>query len=477
MPKKAPTSDEMSEPKKKLTDREILNAKIPEGQDELSLNAGPGLYIRHRANKDRDWFIWYTSPVDKKRTKYFFAAYPDTTLEDARIAAAKYRRQIRVEFLDPKREAAQTKLIEDLGEAPATVEELALIWKQKELKDHEDGGDYAYGVLERHALPALGQIELGRLRQPMIAAVLDRVKDTGKKVTTGKVLGYLRQMFGYAVQRGWLQGDPTAGMQKVKWAGPRKRGDRVLMPDEITELSGKLVDAEFPPELECALWIMLAGITRVGETGLAQHKHVIDWDTGIWFIPPLNQKKTKSGRRPHWVDLSPFALKWFRRLLELHQERAIRANNRLSLKRRLAAVPKVEVEFLFPAQKRPGAINEKTITKAVHARMHPVGTIPLKGRTPQVSALLLDGGPWTPHDLRRTGSTMMREVLDVPQDVIERCLNHVPADELIATYQHAKLRPQMRAAWLQWGDYLDAIVQRQPRDVRYIEAAEEEEDI
>jgi hypothetical protein len=34
------------------------------------------------------------------------------------------------------------------------------------------------------------------------------------------------------------------------------------------------------------------------------------------------------------------------------------------------------------------------------------------------------GGGWTPHDLRRTGATMMGE-LGVMGEGIERCLNHV----------------------------------------------------
>jgi integrase len=48
----------------------------------------------------------------------------------------------------------------------------------------------------------------------------------------------------------------------------------------------------------------------------------------------------------------------------------------------------------------------------------------MKNRAKATGALLLKGGAWTPHDLRRTGATMMGR-LGVRLDVIEKCLNHV----------------------------------------------------
>jgi len=281
-------------------------------------------------------------------------------------------------------------------------------------------------------------------------------------------LSYIRQMVGFAIERGWMQGDPTATMRKVRWAGKRVRRKRVLSNEEIVMLAAeKLPKAELSPELECALWIQLACITRIEETVLAQ-LHEVNFETGIWYIPPEKQKQTHSGPRPHWVDLSPFALKWFKRLAELPLERAIRANNRLPKSKQFAVVPQPKVDYLLPSYRRgDGPINPKTQGHAIKDRQKP-GSIPVKGRTPRVDAFVLPGGPWSSQDLRRTGSTMMRE-LDVPQDVIERCLNHVASDDLVQTYQHAKLRPQMKAAWLKLGAALEQLVTRQPKDVGYLD--------
>lgn len=458
---------------KELTDREIQTAKLEPGQSELTLTASKGLYLRVRAGGLKSWFYWYTSPIGKGRRKLFFGTYPATTLAEARKKTLEYRTQVQ-SGIDPKHEEEQAELTAVLNaDTPKTLNDLFTAWKKLELVSHKDKGEYAGGFLERLVLPKMGNVELERLRQPQIATVLAEVKATGKLATTGKVLGYLRQMFSYAVERGWMAGDPTAGMSKVKWAGPRSKRKRVLSRAEITRLSELCVTAELPPMIECSIWILLACSTRVGETGLAQLKH-LDFEKMCWFIPKENQKKTKSPPRDHWVELSPFAMKWFKRLIELQHERAIYRNNLLPKDQRLAEVPEVKVDWLLPAQKRPGAINHKTISHSLHDRQRP-GQEPVQGRTQLVDVLVLDGGKWTPHDLRRTSSTLMRE-LKTPQDVIERCLNHVADDDMVATYQLAELREEMQTSWNKLSEILEVLVTRQPSDVRYSGETDELDD-
>lgn len=453
----------------KLSSPTISKYKLKEGSLEKILSDGDGLYLRIRPGELKSWFFWYTAPLvgkngKKRRPKLFIGDYPTITLEVAREKADGYRRIV-ASGKDPKHELEQAALAEVLDEeTPSTVEELFNTWKKHELAGHSDGGKYAGGFIERYVLPALGRLELDRLRQPQIATVLAAVKVTGKANTTGRVLGYLRQMFGYSVERGWLAGDPTAGMRKVKWTGPRVKRTRVLRRGEITKLAQLCATAELPPLIECAVWVMLACGTRVEETGLAQLKH-IDFKNGTWFIPAANQKKTGSPSRDHCVELSAFALKWFKRLTELQNERAINANNRLAADKRLAAVPKIEVNWLWPAQKRLGPINHKTIAHCLNDRQRP-GQEPIRGRTQLVDAMVLAGGKWTPHDLRRTASTLMRE-LKTPSDVVERCLNHVSADDLVATYQLSELQDEMQAGWFKLGELLETLVTRQPSDVRY----------
>ena len=70
---------------------------------------------------------------------------------------------------------------------------------------------------------------------------------------------------------------------------------------------------------------------------------------------------------------------------------------------------------------------------------------------------MLTGGPWTPHDLRRTGATMMGE-LGVIGEVIERCLNHVEQNKLKRIYQRHELKAEKREAWRLLGERLQLLL-------------------
>ncbi len=81
------------------------------------------------------------------------------------------------------------------------------------------------------------------------------------------------------------------------------------------------------------------------------------------------------------------------------------------------------------------------------------------GRTQQTSALVLAGGRWKPHDLRRTTATMMAELGALP-DVIERCLNHVEPSKVRWIYQRASHARPMRDAWSLLGGRLNLLQSR-----------------
>jgi hypothetical protein len=75
---------------------------------------------------------------------------------------------------------------------------------------------------------------------------------------------------------------------------------------------------------------------------------------------------------------------------------------------------------------------------------------------------MLYGGPWTWHDLRRTGATLM-QMCGFDESVVDRCLNHsVSASarrkglnpRLVRTYQHYDYEKEMVNAWRALGEYL-----------------------
>ena len=87
---------------------------------------------------------------------------------------------------------------------------------------------------------------------------------------------------------------------------------------------------------------------------------------------------------------------------------------------------------------------------------------PLKSRAFNNDLVLSGGtwGEWTPHDLRRTGATMI-QALEVSLDVIDRCQNHVISGSRVRRhYLHYDYRREKTEAWQKLGAQLEEILAR-----------------
>ena len=204
----------------------------------------------------------------------------------------------------------------------------------------------------------------------------------------------------------------------------------MLSEAELILLFQKLPKAGLATTSQLALLIQLATAARIGEVLAARWEHV-DFERRN-----LTLAETKNGKR-HEIWLSDFALCQLRRLQE---------NTGLTL-------------WLFPAtQAKKGQpdfadhVCVKTVTKQVGDRQRP-GDVPMSGRSKEVDALVLRGGKWTPHDLRRTAATTMAELGALP-DVIEKCLNHAEVGKVKRIYQRAQYEGPMREAWKLLGSRL-----------------------
>lgn len=168
---------------------------------------------------------------------------------------------------------------------------------------------------------------------------------------------------------------------------------------------------------------------RVGELCKAKWED-INLDSREWFIPAENSKNGKS----HTISLSDFSFTFF---------------NNLKLLR------KSEI-WVYPNSKSTNHVCTKSITKQVGDRQLAPFETRLQGRSKHSNALVLKGGKWTPHDLRRTGATTMG-ILGVRPDVIEMCLNHTEQNLMKKTYQHQTLKIEQKNAWILLGSKLEEI--------------------
>jgi integrase len=333
-------------------------------------------------------------------------------------------------------EAKQTQItrLQELAakDARMTVRGLFDLWQRTDLKKRQDRGSEALRAFEADVFPLIGDVAAAEVTKAHIQRIIDTMLTRGVKRMTERVFSDLRQLFGFAMDRDHIEADPTARIKKHKIGGSVER-DRVLSEAELIELFKRLPLSGLVESSQCALTIQLATITRIGEVLGARWEHV-DFERHTWTLP-----ETKNGKR-HTVQLNDMALRQFETL---------RQHTGLT-------------EWVFPASRLNGPVCPKTVTKQVADRQRDDGE-PMSGRSKQTDSLALAGGQWRPHDLRRTGATLMAE-LGVLPEVIERCLNHTEQTKVKRIYQRAQYEAPMREAWQRLGDRL-ALLADKPGNV------------
>lgn len=340
----------------------------------------------------------------------------------------------KTERLETKAEQ-QAKVVELQEQlARPTVRDLYERWVSLELSRRRDGGAEVKRGFEKDVLPKIGLLAAEDVGKAHVTAVLDGILARGADRLANRTLSELRQMFGFGLVRDIVKADPTHRIRKADIGGQEVERDRVLSEDEIRELACKLPDAHFNRSTEHAIWLMLSTCCRVGEISRARWEHV-DFSARTWVIPVEHSKNEKA----HVVYLSDFALRQFEGL------RALSAGD----------------AWIFPARGGESHVCTKSITKQVRDRQR---TEAMTNRTKAAGVLLFSGGEWTPHDLRRTGATLMG-ILGVRPDVIDRCLNHVEQNKMVRVYQRHKLEAEQAEAWRVLGERLELLTRQDAANV------------
>lgn len=375
--------------------------------------------------------------------------YADDTGKKAKYGISKARadrdeaRALVAKGIDP-REARRLQELDEKAEQARKLAEHAALANRRTVKDafgswmslylareHKDGGALVEGHFNRHVLPEIGEKALDDLKKADVLPILDRLVESGNLRTANVVLSLVRQFARWGMSRDWITQDPTFGLTKRGVGGTETKRQRALSFEEIAALPERMIAAKLPERIRHAVWVLLATAARVGELSAVRVDDV-DIETGTWTIPAAN---AKNGRE-HVVHLSPFAIEHVRALITLGKGKDGKV-----------------ADWLMPGRDRTTHIDEKLIAKSVKDRQR---TKKLKGRSKLMGALLLAGGAWTPHDLRRTAASRMQDIGVAPH-VIEKCLNHT-LEGVAAVYQTADLLPERKAAFDKWGAKIEATI-------------------
>jgi len=423
---------------KPLTNREIESAiqNARRTKKVRWLTDGGGLSLKIEASGHAKYWLRYRHPTQKDQ-RYRELGEHSTSfgLADARKAAAAERDLLR-QGNDPN-EVAEARRQEEIARAEAlkaqlaaesariTVTDLFERWARTDLHRLKDEGKSVRRLFEKDVLPVIGHLRVEDVRKGHITAVTDALLARGVMRTAKMAFSLMRQMFRFAVERDILDNEPTSAIRKARIGGRMMERERVLSDDEIRTLHSLISSAALTQTTELAIWIALATCCRIGELLKAEWRHV-RFDLGEWFIPAENSKN----KRPHTIYLSEFAQHKFRAL------QAISGPTR----------------WCLPNRSDSTHISEKTVTKQLGDRQRGDAG-PMSHRSAHTSALVLPGGKWTPHDLRRTGATLMTALGVIPE-VAEKCLNHTEQSSVKRTYQRYNYSSEMRDAWMRLGQHL-----------------------
>lgn len=342
---------------------------------------------------------------------------------------------------EKQQEALRLKKLEQLSRV--TMQDLFDTWLKLKLQNpkngHKDGGEWAGGIIRSHILTSYADLEVKQFGVPEFNAIADPLIHDGRNRVANVLLSLTKQMLGFAIAREYIDSNPLDRIKRDDVGGQGVERDRVLCsyedpdthkttPDELGELFAKLPLSGLAETSQAALHICLSTCCRIGELLKARWADV-DLESAEWLIPVENSKNGK----PHLINLSDYALAQFKILQSINGDS----------------------EWVYPSRRVGGHICPKTVTKQVGDRQRPDGGT-YTNRAKNHKALELPRGKWTPHDLRRTGATMMAG-LGVMGAVIERCLNHVEDNKVARIYNRHNPRDEMREAWQLLGAELQRI--------------------
>lgn len=276
-------------------------------------------------------------------------------------------------------------------------------------------------VLDRDILPAFNKRLLGEIHGEDLRALCLHVRARGAPATAVQIRDLVKQIYGYANLHGEKVANPADSVDAASIATFVSK-DRALSPQEIHLISKQLEFVATYPTIRLALRMILLTLVRKSELIEAAWDEV-DFEKATWTIP----KQRMKGRRPHVVYLSRQALDIF---VALHT---------------CAAGSK----FVLPSRYNPDSCMSKAtlnrVTQLVVERANVAG-LPLE--------------PFTVHDLRRTGSTLLNE-LGFNRDWIEKCLAREDGRSSRSIYNKAEYAEQRRHMLQEWADMVDAWINEQ----------------
>ena len=273
-------------------------------------------------------------------------------------------------------------------------------------------------VIDRDILPVFQNRRMAEIGPEDLRALCAKIKGRGAPATAVIAREIVKLVFAYAAMHGEKAPNPAdeVGPSSIATFVPK---DRALSPSEIRLMHRLLETTATLPTIRLALRLVLLTLVRKSELIEATWDEV-DFENAVWSIP---KSRMKTGK-PHNAYLSQQALDIF---IALHT---------------CAAGSKFVLPSRYDADRCMSKATLNRVTQVI-AEKAKESNLPLE--------------PFTVHDLRRTGSTILNE-LGFNGDWIEKCLAHEDGRSSRGVYNKAEYAEQRRHMLQEWADMIDAWV-------------------
>jgi integrase len=391
-----------------LTSIQIKSARPRDKAYKLADSGG--LYLQVQPSGAKLWrYKFRVAGVEGKES---LGAFPEVSLARARALHAAAR-QLVAQGIHPVRAKQQlrvTQASQELERKRGTFAAVLAEWhsttsvalrpttvRQRRREIDKD----LVPTLEHRAMNSITRMELTAL----LKGVEERAPEIARKLRI-----HLWSIFEYAVDTGLLENNPVPPRRVMR---NRDQTNHPALPRARIGDFLRALDAAAAINEETRIAMLLVLLTGCRKTEIIEARWAeVELKAASWDIPAARMK----GKLPHWVPLSRQAVELLARLRKI--------------------VP-VGQEHLFPNRRDP---RRPMASRSMNALMDRLGF----------------GHEGTPHGMRAAFSTHFNS-LGASEDVIERCLAHVPRNAVRAAYNRYAYQAERRAMLQSWADHLDRL--------------------
>ena len=407
---------------KRLTEAGIQRINAPaKGRIEIADAIVPGLRFRITDRDKRSWSLIYRiAGASRLQQRVTLGNWPAVGVAEAR----KRAKDALFEAMTGNDPAAEKK--KEAERAPDVFEDVAAEFVLRFLKPRQKRWQATEAIIKNKLISRWRGRPIRQITKPDVLKLLDREMDAGRQRMANQSHQLAGQLFRWALRRGYVDQDPTAGVDKP--AKDRSR-DRVLSDEELAEVwqAASQLGYPFGPFVQL---LILTGQRRNEVAGLLWAE--IDFDKQLWSLPA---DRTKNGR-PHDIPLSALAMAMLEKMPRL-------------------------ADRIFPSAKKT---SERTISGFSKTKRR-IDALILEDRKRRAAASdqSLDDVEqmlaWVLHDLRRTAVTGMAE-LGIQPHVIEAVVNHVSGHKagVAGVYNRATYAVEKREALNRWAEHVAQLV-------------------